>query len=249
MMPRGLSTLTRTQATLYLREPIATFFTIFFAPLFLVLFGLIYGNAPSDMFGGLGSMDVTVPAYLGIIIVTVGLIGLPIQTSVNRELGILRRYRVTPLRPLTYFIADVTVYWVMALVGLVLLVAVGKLAYNVRFEGDILSVLAGFSLSTLAFLAMGFVIASVAPTARVAQTVGMVLSYPMMFLCGATIPLELLPSTVRQIADFLPLTYVVKLMRGLWVGEPWSGLWLEVAVLTGVLVVCGAISARIFRWE
>ncbi len=68
---------------LYLREPIATFFTIFFAPLLLVLFGLMYGNEPSARFGGLGSMDVTVPAYLGIIIVTVGLIGLPIQTVVQ----------------------------------------------------------------------------------------------------------------------------------------------------------------------
>ena len=249
MTIRGLSTFTWTQGKLYLREPLATFFTIFFAPLPLVLFGLMYGNEPNEMFGGLGSMDVTVPAYLGIIIVTVGLIGLPIQTSSNRELGILRRYRVTPLRPLTYIVADVTSYWVMALVGMVLLVIVGKLAYDVRFEGDILSVLAGFTLCTLSFLAIGFVIASFAPSARVAQTVGMVIAYPMMFLCGATIPLEMLPSSVQQIAALLPLTYVVKLMRGLWVGEPWSDLWLEVVVLTAVLVVCGLASARFFRWE
>ena len=117
-------------------------------------------------------MDVTVSAYLGIIIVTVGLIGLPIQTSVNRELGILRRYRVTPLRPLTYIVADVTSYWVMALVGMVLLVIVGKLVYDVRFEGDIVSVLAGFTLCTLSFLAIGFVIASFAPSARVPRRSG-----------------------------------------------------------------------------
>jgi ABC-2 type transport system permease protein len=249
MTIRGLSIFTWTQGKLYLREPLATFFTIFFAPLLLVLFGLMYGNEPDARFGGLGSMDVTVPAYLGIIIVTVGLIGLPMQTSSNRELGILRRYRVTPLHPVTYIVADVVSYWVMALAGVVALVVVAKLAYDVRFEGSIPSVLAGFTLSTLAFLAIGFVIASWAPSARVAQTVGMVLAYPMMFLSGATIPYELLPPTVQRIADFLPLTYVVRLMRGLWVGEPWSDLWLEVAVLTGVLVVCGAISARFFRWE
>jgi len=249
MTIRGLAVFTWTQAKLYVREPIATFFTIFFAPLFLVLFGLIYGNEPSEVLGGRGSMDVTVPAYLGIIIVTVGLIGLPIQTSVNRELGILRRYRVTPLRPLSYIAADLTTYWVMAFLGMVLLVIVGRLAFDVRFEGSILSVLAGFTLSIAAFLAIGFVLASLSPTARVAQTVGMVVSYPMMFLSGATIPYELLPPGVQRIADFLPLTYVVKLMRGLWVGEPWSDLWVEVAVLTGILVVCGAISARFFRWE
>ena len=249
MSIRVLSLFTWTQAKLYVREPIATFFTIFFAPLFLVLFGLMYGNEPNDLFGGRGSMDVTVPAYLGIIIVTVGLIGLPIQTAVNRELGILRRYRVTPLRPLTYIVADVTTYWVMALLGMVLLVIVGALAYSIRFEGSIPSVLAGFTLSTLSFLSLGFVIASLAPSARVAQTVGMVLAYPMMFLSGATIPLEVLPAGVQRIADFLPLTYVVRLMRGLWVGEPWSNLLPEVVVLTGMLVVCSAISARFFRWE
>jgi ABC-2 type transport system permease protein len=246
---RGLPSLTWTQAKLYVREPIATFFTIFFAPLFLVLFGLIYGNEPTEVFGGLGSMDVTVPAYLGIIIVTVGLIGLPIQTSVNRELGILRRYRVTPLRPLTYIVADVTAYWVMALVGMVLLVVVGKLAYDIRFEGNILSVLAGFTLSIASFLSIGYVLASISPTARVAQTIGMVVSYPMMFLSGATIPYELLPSSVQRIADFLPLTYVVRLLRGLWFGKPWSELVPEVLVLAGILVVCGAISVRFFRWE
>jgi ABC-2 type transport system permease protein len=58
-----------------------------------------------------------------------------------------------------------------------------------------------------------------------------------------------LPAGVQRIADFLPLTYVVRLMRGLWVGEPWSNLWPEVVVLTGMLVVCSAISARFFRWE
>ncbi|HYO44787.1 MAG TPA: ABC transporter permease [Candidatus Limnocylindrales bacterium] len=249
MTIRALPMLTWTQAKLYVREPLATFFTIFFAPLMLVLFGMIYGNEPDTLFGGLGSMDVTVPAYLGIVIVTVALIGVPIQTCVNRELGILRRYRVTPLRPLVYIVADVASYWVMALVGLIALVAVGKVAFAIRFEGNILDVLAGFTLSILTFLAIGFLIASLAPSARAAQAIGMVVAYPMMFLSGATIPYELLPATVQRIADVLPLTYVVRLMRGLWFGEPWSSLLPEVAVLTGILIVCGAISARVFRWE
>ena len=249
MSIRGLSILTWTQAKLYLREPIATFFTIFFAPLFLVVFGLHLRQRAERHVRRPWAHGRHRAGLPRVVIVTVGLIGLPIQTSVNRELGILRRYRVTPLRPLTYIVADVATFWAMALVGMILLVVVGKLAYEVRFEGDIVSVLAGFTLCTLSFLAIGFVIASLAPSARVAQAVGMVVAYPMMFLCGATIPFELLPASVQQLAALLPLTYVVKLMRGLWVGEPWSDLGLEVVVLTGVLVVCGLISARLFRWE
>jgi ABC-2 type transport system permease protein len=246
---RGLVPMTVVQVRLYLREPMAAFFTIAFAPLLLVLFGLIYGNEPNDLFGGRGSMDVTVPAYVGLVIVTVALIGIPIQTATSRELGILRRYRVTPLRPLTFLVADVTTYYLMTLVGTMLLIALGAVAFGVRLEGSVIDVLAGFTLSALSFFALGYLLASLAPSARVAQTVGMVLAYPMMFLSGASLPLEALPPGLRLVADFIPLTYVVKLMRGLWVGEPWSSLTFEVAVLSVMLVVATAISVRVFRWQ
>lgn len=246
---RGLLPLMAVQASLYAREPVATFFTIAFAPLLLLLFGFIYGNDPTEVFGGRGSMDVTVPAYIGLVIVTVALIGIPIQTATNRELGVLRRYRLTPMRPLTYVVADVTAYYLMTLIGTVLLIAVGALAFGVRMEGSIPAFLAGFTLSALAFFSLGYVLAALAPSARAAQTIGMVLAYPMMFLSGASLPLELLPPTLQHVADFIPLTYVVHLMRGLWFGVPWADLRLSVAVLTGILVVGGAVSARVFRWQ
>lgn len=206
---RGLLPLMVVQVKLYLREPVATFFTIVFAPMMLVLFGLIYGNEPTDLFGGRGAMDVSVPAYIGLVIVTVALLAIPIQTATNREMGVLRRYRVTPMRPITYLVADVSAYYLMALIGTILLIVVGALAFGVRLEGSILAVLAGFTLCALAFFALGYVLAGVASSARVAQAIGMVVAYPMMFLSGATIPLELLPPGLRHVADFIPLTYVV----------------------------------------
>jgi ABC-2 type transport system permease protein len=96
---------------------------------------------------------------------------------------------------------------------------------------------------------VGYVIAGSAPTARVAQVIGMAVLYPMIFMSGAAIPLELLPETVRTISDFLPLTYVVRLLRGLWIGEPWGSLLWETGVLFAVLVVCTALAVRLFRWE
>ena len=157
---RGLLPLMVVQVKLFLREPVATFFTIAFAPLLLLLFGVIYGNEPTEVFGGRGSMDVTVPAYIGIVIVTVALIGIPIQTATNRELGVLRRYRVTPLRPLSYLIADVTAYYLMTLTGTVLLIVVGAVAFGVRPSGSVPAILAGFTLSALAFFALGYLLAS-----------------------------------------------------------------------------------------
>jgi ABC-2 type transport system permease protein len=122
-------------------------------------------------------------------------------------------------------------------------------AFGVRLEGSLPAVLAGFTLCALAFFALGYLLAGVAPSARVAQTIGMVIAYPMMFLSGASLPLELLPPGLRHVADFIPLTYVVELMRGLWFGDPWTSLWLPIVVLTGILILATTLSARVFRWQ
>jgi ABC-2 type transport system permease protein len=246
---RGFWKLLLVQAKLYLREPIATFFTIFYAPMMLLLFGAIYGNEPTPLFGGRGKIDVTVPSYIGLIIVTVGLIGLPIGAAAARESGVLRRFRATPLHPLVYILSDIASYLLMTVIGVLLLVLSGKVVFHIHFEGNILSVLAGFLLGTMAFFALGYLIAGLAPTARIAQTVGMVLAFPMMFISGTTIPLEVLPAKIRAVSHYIPLTHVVTLMRGLWFGDSWGQHWKEVVVLVGCLLVGGAVAARTFRWE
>jgi ABC-2 type transport system permease protein len=246
---RGLWKLILVQIKLYLREPMATFFTIAYAPMLLLLFGTIYGNKPNPFFGGRGMVDVSVPSYIALIIVSVGFMGIPIATAANREAGVLRRYRTTPLHPIAYIISNIASYYVMTMVGVIVLVAVGKSVYGMKFEGNVLSVWAGFTLGCLAFFALGYLIASIAPTARIAQAIGMVAAFPMMFLSGSAIPLEVLPQSVRSVARFIPLTHVVTLMRGLWIGESWGKHLTEVAVLGGVLAIGMVLSARFFRWE
>jgi ABC-2 type transport system permease protein len=246
---RALGKLIFVQIKLYLREPIALFFTLAYAPMMLVLFGSIYGNKPSPLFGGRGTVDVSVPAYIGLIIISVGLMSIPIATASSRESGVLRRFRVTPLSPVLYLISDVAVYFLMTLLGVILLVLVGTFGYHMQFDGNWISVLAGFSLSALAIFTFGYLIAGLAPTARIAQTVGMVIAFPMMFLSGASIPLAILPEGVRTVSKFLPVTYVVTLMQGLWKGDAWGGHLTEVAVLGCVMVAGVILAARTFRWE
>ncbi len=241
--------LTLVQSKLYLREPIGAFFTLLFAPLVLILFGFIYGNDPMPMLDGRGSMDVSVPAYTGMIIGSVGLLSVPIATAARREAGVLRRFRATPLRPVVYLAADVLVYLAMTLLGILLLFLVGKVAYNVRFDGEPFSVLAGITLGTCTFLAVGYILAGLAPSARLAQVVGMVIFYPMMFLSGASIPLEMMPEGVQTFSRYIPLTYVVALLKGLWFGGGWGEYLLEVGVLLGLLAAGVLIAARVFRWE
>jgi len=237
------------EAKLFLREPIGAFFTLVFPLMMLFLFGTIYGNEPTAYFNGYGTVDVSVPAYTAMIIATTGLMGLVITMATYREKGVLRRLRTTPVHPLTILCAQVIVFFLMTLLGMVLLIIAGKLVYNMRFEGNILSVLAGFVLSCLSFFALGFILSSLLSTARTAQVVGMVILYPMLFLSGAGFPRELLPETVKKISTFLPLTYVVNLLRGLWIGESWNLHWSEVAFLSIMLVAGVLISVKLFRWE
>jgi ABC-2 type transport system permease protein len=237
------------QAKLYLREPMAVFFTLLFAPLLLVVMGFIFGNEPMPMFGGLGQLDVYVPTYAAIVIGVVGLTAVPIETSARRETGVLRRFRATPLRPLTYLISDVMVYFVMILLGILLLFTLGIGVYRVQFAGNPFVLLAGIGLSAAAFLALGYVIASLAPNTRIATVVGNVLFIPMMMLSGITLPLEMMPETVRNVARFIPLTHVTTLLRGLWFGEPIHQHVMEIVVLAGILVGGIIVAARTFRWE
>ncbi len=246
---RGFRKLTLVNLKLYLREPIATFFTLAFPPLLVVLFGAMYGNDPSPMFGGYGSMDVAMPGYTAMILGTVGFLGVPITISGYRESGVLRRFQATPMRPLTYILADIVANLVTTLLGMMGLVIIGWLLYRVQFEGQVMVVILAVVFCGLAMFSIGYLIAGLAPGARTAQVVGMVIFYPMMFLSGASIPLEVMPETIQRIADFLPLTYVVRLLRGLWFGDAWGEHLLETAVLAGVLLVCTALAARFFRWE
>ncbi|MBN1428602.1 MAG: ABC transporter permease [Anaerolineae bacterium] len=244
---RALFKMTWVEFKLFLREPIGAFFTLIFPLMLLFIFGSIFGNEPSELMGGLGSVDVSTPAYIAMIIGTVGLMSGPISLVVYREQGILRRFRAAPLRPVTIIGAQVIIYFLMTLLGVVLLVVAAHLVYHVRLPEAPLAVFAAFCLSLASFLAAGFVLASLMPTARTTQVVAMAIFYPMLFLSGAAGPRQIMPETVQKVSEFLPLTHVNILIGDLWFGEGWS--LVSVAVLVGMLVIGGTVASRTFRWE
>lgn len=246
---RGFWKLVVIETRLFFREPQAAFFTLAFPLMMLFIFGSIYGNAPSPFFGGLGTVDIIMPSYTALIIATTGLMGISISMAVYRESGILRRFQATPLKPLTLFSAEITVFFFMTFLGIVLLISGGEIVYGVRFTGNVLHVFAAFLLSCLSFFSLGFIVAGLVPTARTAQIIAMVLFFPMIFLSGATIPREALPEAIQQYGQILPLTQVVNLLRGMWIRESWAAHRQEVVVLASLMVVGIFVSSKTFRWE
>lgn len=241
--------MTLMEARLFLREPAAAFFTLAFPLVMLFVFGSIFGNDPTDMFGGRGYLDVSVPAYMAMIIGSVGLMSIAINMATYRESGILRRYRTTPVRPHVLLLASVAVNFVMTLLGTLILILVARWVYQLQFAGNAFIFLAAFTLASLSFFAIGFLIAGLASTARVAQVVGMVMFYPMLFLSGAALPREIMPESVRSIAQLLPLTYAVDLLKDAWFGVSVRDMLTEILVLLIILMICSLLAAITFRWE
>src|SRR4030067_2894377 len=114
-------------------------------------------------------MDFAMPAYTALFVGAVGLMTIPTATSAQREQGVLRRYRATPMSPLAYILADVITNLGMTVLGMGCLVLVGWLIYRVHFGGGIASYGAAALVGCLAMFSVGYLIASVAQTARMAQ--------------------------------------------------------------------------------
>jgi ABC-2 type transport system permease protein len=130
-----------------------------------------------------------------------------------------------------------------------LMVLAGKRYYPVDVHVRFLSFAIALLISTWSILSIGFVIASIVPTARFAQPIGAIILYPMIAVSGLFMPVESLPPALHAVARVVPLTYAVSLLEGIWRGDAWSAHMGDVAGLAVVFVVCTALSAKVFRWE
>ncbi len=249
-MFRGLFKLTWLEIKIFLREPLGAFGSIFFPVLVFVVVGrLLGGRLPAASTSIAGFVRVGLPVLASVLISLSAVLSLVTIISIYREGGILRRLRATPLRPHTILTAHVLVKLALTLVTMALMVAAGKRYYPVNVDVPIFGFAVALLISTWSILSIGFLIASIVPTARFAQPIGAAILYPMLALCGLFVPLDVLPPALHTAARVLPLTYAVSLLQGIWKGEPWAAHLGDVAALVAIFVICTALSARVFRWE
>ena len=98
-------------------------------------------------------------------------------------------------------------------------------------------------------MSIGFIIASIVPTARFAQPIGAAILYPMLAVSGLFMPIESMPRVIQSLTRVLPFTYAVSLLEGIWKGDRWLTHAGDVVALVLVFVICTALSAKVFRWE
>ncbi|HEX5476117.1 MAG TPA: ABC transporter permease [Vicinamibacterales bacterium] len=247
-MLRGFWKLTWVEIKIFVREPLGVVGSVG-VPVFVFI---VLGRALGGRAGAsrrAPEFAAEVPALGAMLIALGAVLSLITIVALYRDAGILKRLRATPLRPQTILAAHVAVKLLFTAITLVLMILAGRRFYPIPADVPIFSFTIALLFTTFTILSLGFLIASIVPTARFAQPIGTAILYPMLGLSGLFVPVSVMPPPLARIARLLPLTYAASLLRGIWQGDGWLAHATDVGVLVLVFAACTALSARVFRWE
>lgn len=243
---KELTKITLVEAKMFFRDPAAWIVSLLLPTGILLVLGAIPGlREPAEPFGGERFIDVFAPSLLVLTLATLAVNAMPIRLATYREKGILRRLSTTPVHPAKLLIAQLVVSFVMAVAAAVLLVTVGRLAFDIPLPQHVLGFVLAFCLGMAALLALGMLVAAVAPTARAGTGMALVLFFVAMFFGGVYLPRFLLPDVLVRIGDYTPPGVQALL-------DSWSGTAPQLAQLATMVVVAfvaGVAATRLFRWE
>jgi len=246
----GLWRLTWLEIKIFVREPLGVIGTIAVPVFVFVVLARVLGPAAQTASPDVPRfMSVDLPIFASILTAASAVLSLVAIVSIYREGGILKRLRATPLRSHTILSAHVLVKLLSTAVTLALMILAGRRYYPLGADVPITSFSLALLVSTASIVSLGFLIASIVPTARFAQPLGSLIIYPMLGLSGLFTPIDALPPVGQAIARVLPFTYAVSLLRGIWHNEGWWRHRGDVAALTLIFVLFTAVAGRVFRWE
>jgi ABC-2 type transport system permease protein len=247
-MSRSGRVLLRTELRLFLREPVTLFWGIAFPVVLLVVIGSLRSSRRPDAdYGGLRFVDVYLPVMLAFVLAMLAINALPPLLAGYREKGILRRLSTTPVPPSRLLAAQLLIHAAVAVAAIALLVVIGRLGFDVVLPRQPLGFVVALALAIASVLAIGLLVAAVASTTKVANGIGMLLFFPMMFFAGLWLPRDAMPAGLLHVSDATPLGAAVQALqdstRGDW-PEP-----LHLAVMAVWAIVLGVVATRAFRWE
>jgi ABC-2 type transport system permease protein len=244
---------TRYQVVTFVRSPVGMFFTLGLPLIMLVLFNALFGDGivvtdagdwsiQQFYTGGLAAFTAVSATYTNLVNVV----------PIRRDEGILKRWRSTPIPPSVYLAGWILGALVMAVIGVVLQLLLGVLAYDLTIEvSKVPAMLVTFVLGVAAFAALGLAVAGLVPSADSAPAVANATILPLAFVSDVFIPLEDAPPWIEIVGDIFPLKPFVNgfqnTLNPLVDSPGFSARELAVVVAWGVV---GVILARsTFTWE
>lgn len=246
---KTFNTMLKTELKLSLRGMDMFIFAICVPLLVLIILGIIYGNKPAFEGAEYTFLEQSFSALATISICAGGVMGLPLVISEYRSRKILKRYKVTPVSPALILFVQVAIYTLYALASLVLLYLTAKLFFGYHFHGSIGTFFGGYLLVLVSMFSIGMMVGGIAPNTKMAGAAASILYFPMLILSGATLPYEVMPSVLQKIANILPLTQGIKLLKNASLGLQISNVMFPVLIMLITAVICIGISLKFFKWE
>ena len=206
--------------------------------------------APRVLFNpGLKTSWVMVPAIAGLILAFIGTIITSLGVVRERQAGTLEQLAVMPLRPNDVIIGKVAPYFALGAIDMVVVTLLGVWLFGVPFNGSPVTFGIGAVLFLLVVLGLGILISTVSENQGQAIQLAILVLLPQILLSGMIFPLAAMPWAIRWIGYLLPLTYFIKIARGVMIrGASVASLWPSFAVLAVMApVVFGAAVLRFRR--
>ena len=246
---KAYKTILKTELKLSLRGMDMLIFAIIMPLVVLIILGVIYGNKPAfdganytfiqQSFGGLASISICAG----------GVMGLPLVVSDYRSKQILKRFKVTPISPVTILLAEVTIYFIYSLMSLLTLFVVATVFFGFVMQGSILQFILGWILVIVSMFSIGMMVGGIAKNSKTAGIIASILYFPMLIFSGATLPYEVMPKAMQRLVDILPLTQGIKILKSATLQLPMNNILLPIIAMAAIAFICSFVAIRFFKWE
>lgn len=243
-MIRSTLALIRAQLTEIRRSKTSLFWMTAFPLGFLLLFGFVMARGDARV------MAVMMPGLLTTTLMSGALFGVALPLVQQREIGLLRRLRVTPAPAVAVALAHGVAAMLTGAISLVVLITLGRLVFGMQVAGSWPALFGVYFCGACALVPMGLLVGSTARDIRTAPAIASLLFFPMMFLSGSAMPFAILPEGVKRFARMLPTTYLNEAYSGVIVrGDGLTALAGSLAVLIVIGIVGVILTSMLFRWE
>lgn len=221
-------------------------FPLFMFVLYVTLFSGMY---PEQISTGRAVSD-NLAKILTIAIMSGGLFSVGLHVAVMKEKGILRRYKVAPVRAVTTVLGTVFTHTTLMLINVILLTSLAILVYKAEILGGFLEYILTIIIGIVVFGSLGLCVAGLSKTNQSAVGIANILFMPMMFLSGTTIPDMLFPDWLTKVAGFLPSTHLYKMIQGIvFMGDSLAGVGTNILVLMAYGLVFVIVASFLSRWN
>ena len=225
----------RFERILFRRNPSAAFFNFVLPLVLLLLVASVFADDDEEL-------EVLIPGIAGMSVMATTFTALAYNMTFLREQGILKRIRGTPLPPGSYIGGLVGSAVINAVVQIVLVFAIGRIAYGVDLPDEPAAVIVYAIAGVAAFAALGIAFSHAIPNFDAAGAYTNAVFLPLIFISGVFYSTDDLPPALEAIGGALPLKHVIDGLAG-----DGFGAGLAIVVAWGLL---GAIlGVRYFRWD